>query len=286
MKWHHAGFAVFLLGWSQGLVWGCVVEVWSSCGEKRGPQRWGICLELHIKNNSVKLGGGSLFSLPSVLLWLEDWWTRSLSVALPSVTPHLTQGRLFWRTRNRPCTPEMRTEEFLSSCHLCYCVQFPDRRATEGRKGFVLNLQFWVAVHHWGNSRQGFKAGQLAIPHSITSDQEIHSQSKKYSRSYGERYLLAFPKENKGWERRVRGDQEAKLLEFLKDWGPGKDVCYFVYVYTCVQVHTCVLVRYMYTYMYTNVRKSLGIIPQELSDLVVWDRQGFSLAWGSLSKFS
>lgn len=114
---------VFLLGWSQGLVWGCVVEVWSSCGEKRGPQRWGICLELHIKNNSVKLGGGSLFSLPSMLLWLEDWWTRSLSAALPpSCNSSPNPGETLLKNKKQalhPRSENRRISLLMSSLLLC-----------------------------------------------------------------------------------------------------------------------------------------------------------------------
>lgn len=64
--------------------------------------------------------------------------------------------------------------------------------------------------------------------------------------------------------------QEAKLLELPKDF--PRERCLFVILcmFTCVfkYIRVC-WAWYIYTYMYTNVRKILGIMPQELSHLVI-----------------
>lgn len=231
-----------------------------------------------IKNNSVKLGGVVVYFLyPQCCCGLKtDGWGASPQSSLPrpSLLLLLAQPRGDSSEEQEKGPAPQKWEQKNISPRVISDAMFNSltKGQLKGGRG-LLNLQFWVAVHHWGKSRQGFKAGRLAIPHSITSDQGTHSQSKKYSRSYGERYLLAFPKENKGWERRGRGDQEAQLLELLKDF--PRERCLFVILcmFTCVfkYIRVC-WAWYIYTYMYTNVRKILGIIPQELSHLVMWDR--------------
>lgn len=175
-----------------------------------------------------------------MLLWLEDWWMRSLSTglppaALPPVTPCPTQGRFFWRTRNGPCTTEMRTEKFLSPCHLCYCVQFPDQRATGGRKGFV---DFTVLSHSTslgefkaGAVRQGSLLFHIALPRT---KELTHSQRNIAGAMENGTYWLSLKRIKVG----KREEEVTKKLNCLNFWKTGSQgkmfVCYFVYVYICV----------------------------------------------------
>lgn len=53
-----------------------------------------------------------------------------------------------------------------------------------GRGKGLFDSQFQVTVHYWEKSRQGLKAGLLAIPHSIVSDQRTHFTPEKYKRTH------------------------------------------------------------------------------------------------------
>lgn len=64
----------------------------------------------------------------------------------------------------------------------------------ERRRVFDLFFQVYSIIEgiQGRNSSRDLKACLIAIPHSVTSDQGIHSQPRKCSRNYGGTFFAAF----------------------------------------------------------------------------------------------
>jgi hypothetical protein len=69
-----------------------------------------------------------------------------------------------------------------------------ERRGEERRRVFDLFFQVYSIIEgiQGRNSSRDLKACLIAIPHSVTSDQGIHSQPRKCSRNYGGTFFAAF----------------------------------------------------------------------------------------------